>query len=174
MLRRSTPPSVLLLAVLLAGAPPALAAAPTSDADFLQQAARTEFNEAQMGQLAIERSSNRGVKKLGRMLIDDHAATGQEAAQLADPLQVSLPTNPTEEQQETYRSLSGLEDRAFDKAFVEAVIKSSRGAIDEYEAEAQSGDAEIAAYADEALPLLQRHLEMARMLRMRTTEHNTP
>jgi putative membrane protein len=174
MVRRSALPSALSFAVLLAGATPAPAAAPTSDGAFLQQAVHTESNEAQTGQLALERSSSGGVKKLGRMLIDDHAATGQEATRLADTLQVSLPINPTEDREATYRALSGLTGMAFDKAFVEAVIKSSRAAIDKYEAQAQSGDGAVAAYADKALPLLQRHLRMARMLKMRTTEHNTP
>jgi putative membrane protein len=171
--RRSTLPSALLLATLLAGATPALAAAPTSDVNFLQEAVHTESTEAQIGQLAVQKSSSDGVKKLGQMLIDDHASSGQEANRLANTMQVSL-TVPADDQEATYRALSGLSGDSFDEAFVDAVIKSNEEAIAKYEAQATSGDGEVAAYADKTLPLLERHLRMARMLKMRSTEHGTP
>jgi putative membrane protein len=90
-------------------------------------------------------------------------------------MQVSLPMNqPADDQEATYRSLSGLSGDAFDTAFISAVIENSEAAIAKYQAQAQSGDGEVAAYADKTLPLLERHLRMARMLKMRATEHGTP
>ncbi len=174
MVRRSASPSAVLLAALLAGATPALAASPTSDVSFLQDAVHTESTEAQIGQLAVQKSSSDGVRKLGQMLIDDHANSGQEATRLASTLQVSLTVNPSDDQEATYRALSGLSGASFDNAFVNAVIKSTNTAIDKYQAQAQSGDGAVATYADKTLPLLERHLQMARMLKMRATEHNTP
>lgn len=172
---RLASPSALVLAVLLAGSAPALATSPTTDANFLQQAVHAESTEAQIGQLAVQKSSSAGVKKLGQMLIEDHAASGQEATRLANTMQVSLPVNqPADDQEATYQSLSGLSGDTFDRAFINAVIESSQAAIARYEAQAQSGDGEVAAYADKTLPLLEKHLRMARMLKMRTTEHNTP
>jgi putative membrane protein len=174
LVRRSASPSALLIAALLVGAAPALAASPTSDANFLQQAVHTESTEVQIGQLAIQKSGSDGVKKLGQMLIDDHTSGGQEATRLANTMQVSLTTNQADDQEATYRSLSGLSGTSFDNAFINAVIKNSQAAIAKYEAQAQSGDGEVAAYANRTLPLLERHLDMARMLKMRTQEHNTP
>jgi putative membrane protein len=174
MVRRSASPSALVLAALLSGATPAWAASPTSDASFLQAAVHTESTEARIGQLAVQKSSGAGVKKLGQMLIEDHAATGQEATRLANTLQVSLTTGQADDQEATYRALSGLSGASFDNAFINAVIKSNQAAIERYEAQAQSGDGEVSTYAEKALPLLQRHLQMARMLKMRATEHNTP
>jgi len=174
IVRRSTSPSAILLAAVLAGATPALAASPTSDVNFLQEAVHTESTEAQIGQLAVQKSGSDGVKKLGQMLIEDHANSGQEATRLANTMQVSLTVNPADDQEATYRALSGLSGTSFDNAFVNAVIKSTTAAIDKYQAQAQSGDGEVAAYADKTLPLLGKHLQMARMLKMRSTEHNTP
>jgi len=174
MARQAASPSALLLAATLAGATPALAASPTSDANFLQQAVHTESAETQIGQLALQKGNSSGVKKLGQMLIDDHAASGQEATRLANTLQVSLPVDQGVDKEATYRALSGLSGTAFDNAFINAVIRNSQAAIENYEAQAQSGNAEVAAYANKTLPLLERHLQMARMLKMRTQEHNTP
>ena len=174
MLRRSVSPSAFVLAALLAGATPVFAASPTSDANFLQQAVHTESTEAQIGQLAVQKSGSDGVKKLGQMLIEDHASSGLQATRLANTLQVSLTTSSADDQEATYRALQGLSGTAFDNAFVSAVIKSNQAAIAEYEAQAKSGDGEVAAYADQTLPLLQKHLRMARMLKMLATEHNTP
>jgi putative membrane protein len=174
MVRRLASPSALVLAALLAGMTPAQAASPTSDAGFLQQAVHTETTEAQIGQLAVQKSSSAGVRKLGQMLIDDHAATGQQATRLANTLQVSLTMTPADDQEATYRSLSSLSGSSFDSAFINAVIKSNQAAIAQYDAQAKSGDGEVAAYARQTLPALERHLKMARMLKMRATEHNTP
>jgi putative membrane protein len=172
--RRPASPSALFLAALLAGAAPALAASPTTDATFLQQAVHTESAEAQIGQLAVQKSSNAGVRRLGQMLIEDHSSSGREATRLANTLQVSLPVGSSNDQEATYRALSGLSGTSFDNAFVNAVIENTQAAIADYEAQAQSGDGEVAAYADKTLPLLEKHLQMARMLKMRATEHNTP
>jgi putative membrane protein len=174
IVRRSASPSAVLLAALLAGATPALAASPTREATFLQEAVHTESIEAQIGQLAVQKSSSAGVKKLGQMLIADHANSGQEATRLANTMQVSLTVNPADDQEATYRSLSALSGTSFDNAFINAVIKSNQAAIAKYEAQAESGDGEVSAYADKTLPLLEKHLQMARMLKMRATEHNTP
>ena len=168
-------PSALLLATLLAGASPALAASPTSTESFLQDVVSTDSTEAQIGQLALQKSSSAGVKKLGQMLIDDHTAAGQEATRLANTRQVSLPVaEAATDQQATVQALSSLSGDAFDRAFINAVIQSSQAAIAKYEAQAQSGDGDVAAFATQTLPQLQSHLQMARMLKMRATEHNTP
>ena len=167
-------PSTLLLAALLAGAAPSFAASPTSDANFLQEVVRTDSTEVQIGQLALTKSSSAGVKKLGQMLIDDHAASGQEATRLANTLQVSLPVQQSVDQTATYQALSGLSGSAFDRAFIDAIIHSKQAAIADYEQQAASNDGEVAAFAGKALPNLQSQLSMARMLKMRLSEHNTP
>jgi putative membrane protein len=173
-LKMTASPSALLLAALLAGATPALAASPTTDANFIQQVVRTESTDAQLGQLAVEKADSAGVQKLGRMLIDDHAATGQEATRIANTLQVSLPVDQAIDEEATYRALSGLSGEKFDRAFVDAVIRRSQTAIADYEAQAASGDGEVAAFAEEQLPVLRSHLQMARMLKTRSTMGNTP
>jgi putative membrane protein len=173
-LMMTTSPAALLLAALLAGATPALAASPTTDANFIQEVVRTDTTEARLGQLAIEKSSSAGVQKLGRMLIDDHAATGQEATRIANTLQVSVPASNTVDQDATYGALSGLSGEDFDRAFIDAVIHRNQTAIADYEAQAASGNGEVAVFAEKQLPVLQSHLRMARMLKTRLTLHNTP
>lgn len=174
VVRRAASPSAILLAAVLVGATPALAASPVSDTDFLQQALHTESAETQIGQLAVEKGSSDGVRKLGQMLVEDHAATSQEASRLANTMQVSLTVSSAGDQEATYKSLQGLSGSGFDNAFINAVIKSSKSAIAQYEAQAEGGDGAVSAYADKTLPVLERHLRMARMLKMRTQEHNTP
>jgi len=174
MWARQFAPSALILAALAAGVSPALAAAPTSDATFLQETVRTDSTEFQIGQLAVQKSSSDGVKKLGQMLIDDHAAAGQEATRLANTLQVSLPVSDGVDQQDTYKALSGLSGASFDRAFIDAVIANHQAEIAKFEQQAASNDGDVATFAEQTLPTLESHLRMARMLKMRLTEHNTP
>jgi len=167
-------PLALLLAAPFAGAVPAFAASPNSPATFLQEVVRTDSTEVQIGQLALKKTSSAGVKKLGQMLIDDHATSGQEATRIANTMQVSLAVNESVDQAATYQALSGLSGSAFDRAFIDAIIHSKQAAIAEYEQQAASGEGEVAAFAGKTLPVLEGHLSMARMLKMRLSEHNTP
>jgi hypothetical protein len=93
LLTRTVSPSALMFAALMIGATPALAASPGTDATFMQEVVRTESIETRIGQLAVEKASSADVKKLGQMLIDDYAATGQESARIANTLQVSRPVD---------------------------------------------------------------------------------
>jgi putative membrane protein len=174
LLMRTVSPSALLFAALMIGATPTLAASPTTDANFIQEVVRTESIDAKIGQLAVEKASNADVKKLGQMLIDDRAATGQETTRIANTLQVSRPVDGAIDDDSTYRALSSLSGESFDRAFIESVITRSRAAIADYEAQAASGDGEVAAFAEKQLPVLERQLGMARMLKTRLTLHNTP
>jgi putative membrane protein len=166
--------SALVLAALIASATPALAAAPTTSANFLQEVVSTDRSETQIGRLAVLKSSSTGVQKLGEMLVDDHTAASKDAARVADTLQVALPDGTTNDQEDVYRALSSLSGSAFDAAFVNAVISSHQKAIAAFEQQATSSDPEVAAFAQQNLPKLQSHLRMAQMLKMRATEHNTP
>jgi putative membrane protein len=174
LLTRTVSPSALMFAALMIGATPALAASPGTDATFMQEVVRTESIETRIGQLAVEKASSADVKKLGQMLIDDYAATGQESARIANTLQVSRPVDDAIDEDSTYRALSGLSGETFDRAFIEAVIHRNRTAIANYEAQAASGSGEVAAFAEQQLPVLERHLGMARNLKTRLTLHNTP
>jgi putative membrane protein len=173
-LTRTVSPSALLLAVLMIGGTPALAASPTTDANFMQEVVHTESIEARIGRLAVEKASNADVKKLGQMLIDDQAATGSETTRIANTLQVSRPVDTALDQDSTYRALSSVSGETFDRAFIEAVIHRSRTAIADYEAQATSGGGEVSAFAAKQIPVLERHLRMARTLKTRMGMHNTP
>ena len=58
-----------------------------------------------------------------------------------------------------------LKGAAFDHHFTQAMVAGHQKAIAEYQKEANNGqNADIKAYANQALPTLQKHLEQARDL----------
>ena len=159
---------------VLFGASSAFAAAPTSTATFLQDAVSSDSAQVEMGQLALEKSGDAAVRKLGQMLIDDHSQAKQQAGTLANSLQVALPVATGSDAEAQVQALRALSGGSFDQAFVEAVIQTHRETIAKFQQEAMSGDSQVSALAQQALPALESQLRMAEILKMRATEHGTP
>jgi putative membrane protein len=80
-------------------------------------------------------------------------------------MNVDPPTKPSEEAQETYDRLAKLSGDKFDREFISVAVKDHKKDIEAYSKQAKSGDnKKVAEYADETLPILKKHLDMAQKL----------
>jgi putative membrane protein len=74
---------------------------------------------------------------------------------------MTLPTSVGAKNQATYDRLNKLSGAAFDKAYVEQMVKDHEMDVKEFERESQSGsDSAIKNFAAQTLPTLQEHLRM--------------
>jgi len=67
-------------------------------------------------------------------------------------------------EQAEYRHLAALSGGRFDKAFVKAMVKDHRKDIAEYEKEAKTSNSQASSYAEQSLPVLKKHLQLAESL----------
>ena len=138
----------------------------TEDIDFLLEAVRTDLAEVQMGELARQRAGDPAVREFGRKLAADHLHALQELEQILQPLDVTIPSEPTAEAQSHYAALSGLSGAEFDAAFLHMMIASHEEAIEEYGAQTHANpNKQLADFATRALPMLRDHLATAESLR---------
>ena len=144
---------------LLCSSGAALAAG--SNNAFLKNAIRGDIAETKAGELAQQKSENADVKSFGQMLTTDHHQHMVEASSLAQSKNVEVPTQPNQEQKAEYDKLSKLSGKAFDEAFLKGMVADHKKEIAKYEKEAQSGDADVAAFAKKTLPVLKTHLQTA-------------
>jgi putative membrane protein len=76
---------------------------------------------------------------------------------------LSIPVEPNAEQKQMYERLSKMSGAQFDKEFAQHMVDDHKQDIGKYQEEAKS-KGPLAAFAQETLPTLQKHLQTAESL----------
>jgi putative membrane protein len=151
----------LAAAALLAA--PALFAQQDAET-FLAEAAQSDMAEVDVGKLAEQKAQDEDIREYGGMLVSEHQAHVAKVRDLATDLSVTLPTEPTAMQKQTYERLSRLTGAEFDREFIAQMVNNHRMAIEKYQVQTRSDDPDVATLAKDTLPALERHLAMAQTL----------
>lgn len=144
-------------------APLALGANTKADA-FMQKAIEGNLAEIKVGQLAQQKGASEGVRHFGTVLEQDHSMANQQAMTAASSMGVTPPSQPSPKQQSEYQKLASLSGSQFDKAFVKAEVKDHKKDIAEYKKESKASNSPAANYAQQSLPTLKKHLQLAESL----------
>jgi len=96
-------------------------------------------------------------------MIEEHSHANDELKAIATRKSIALPQDINSDQQGTMDRLSKLAGADFDKAYMAEMVKDHEADAKEFENQAKKGgDADIKAFAAKTLPMVQRHLQMAR------------
>ena len=137
-----------------AGSKPSMA-----DTHFAKEAAAGGMAEVKMGQLAQEKASSDDVKAFGKRMVEDHSKAGDKLKSVASGENITLPDDISAKDKMTYNHLSKLSGAAFDKAYVNDMVKDHEADVTAFKKEAASGkDDAIKSFASDTLPTLQDHL----------------
>jgi putative membrane protein len=153
----------LIMSVVLILAGSSTQALAKSDTAFLTDAIQGNLAEISMGQLAQKNGGSDRVRSFGQMLVEDHSTANEKAKSLAQAQGVTLPTAPKPEAKTEFERLSKLNGDNFDKEFAKHMVADHKKDIAEFEAQAKGGD-EVASFAKDTLPTLQKHLQTAQSL----------
>ena len=152
----------VIVATALAVWAPAVSAQEMTDQQFVAVAAAGGLAEVELGRLATGRAARGSVQQFGRRMVLDHGAMNAELAQLAQRKGMSLPVALDDAHQQTKERLARLSGHDFDRAYMQEMVADHTKDIAHFE-QAQGGiDPDLRAFAAEALPVLRRHLELAR------------
>ena len=147
----------------------------SSDKKFMTEAAQGGLAEVQLGQLASQRGSSDAVKQYGQHMVDDHTPVNDQLKQLAIQKGVTLPTTIGRKNQQVKQRLSKLSGTNFDRQYLNQMLQDHEKDVAAFKSEAQKGqDPDVKAFAAQALPTLQEHLEQVRSLVNSGTPTSTP
>lgn len=133
-----------------------------TDQKFLKEAAQGGQAEVQMGRLAAQKGQSQAVRQLGQKLVQDHSKANQELKLLAAQKNITLPSDIGTENESAIAHLKSLEAAEFDQAFIKHAVEDHQKDIQKFQtASQQTADADVKAFAQKELPLLQQHLKMA-------------
>ena len=135
-----------------------------SDAPFAVKAAQGNMAEVALGQLAIQKSQNDDVKKFGQRMVDDHQKAQQDLEGIASKNNLTLPKTMNAQQKAEQRRLEKLSGAAFDRAYMQMMVKDHTKDVAEFEKEANSStaNADLRDYASRTYPTLDDHLTNAK------------
>jgi putative membrane protein len=134
---------------------------PSADHHFVMDAATGGMAEVELGKLAADKATNADVKKFGQRMADDHGKANDELKSLAQSKQITLPNAVDAKHQATIDRLSKLSGEAFDRAYVQEMLKDHQKDVAAFRTESKSGkDPEVKAWAGKTLPTLEEHLKL--------------
>src|SRR5262249_7171407 len=134
-----------------------------ADKKFVEKAAKGGMAEVELRQLATPKASSDDVKKFGHRMVDDHSKANEELKQVAGAKGIDLPKSLNAKEQATKDRLSKLSGDAFDRAYMQDMVKDHIKDVAEFQHESKSGkDSDIRNFASQTLPTLQEHLNQAK------------
>jgi putative membrane protein len=132
------------------------------DAEFLVKAAEINLEEIKLGKLAQQRSVNKDVKDLGKMMETDHDKAFGELSELALKKMITIPHENTDKINDAYDKFNKMNAKDFDKKYCDEMVDGHQNAISLFDkASTDSSDPDIKSWAAEMLPKLHEHLDHA-------------
>jgi len=134
----------------------------TADEHFIMDAARGGMAEGELGKLAGDKGAKPDGKQFGKKMADDHGKANDELKSLAQSKNITLPTDIAAKDKAEHDRLSKLSGEAFDRAYMQMMVKDHQKDVNEFRQESRAGhDPEVKAWASKTLPTLEEHLKTA-------------
>lgn len=135
---------------------------------FANAAAASDAFEIETSKLALANGSSASVKSYARKMIDAHTASTAKLKTTAAGMAPAMTPNPAldAEQQQKLDQLRTLNGAAFDRAYAADQAAGHQRTLDTLKAYAATGDApQLKAFANELIPIVTAHLNMAKGLK---------
>ena len=129
----------------------------TADPQFMKQAAQDSMAKIHLAYLALQNAQNEQVKAYARQILSAYSKAQSGLFYIANQQFVVLPNTLDAKNSSTFEALSQLQGAAFDKAYMETMLKTDQSAASRYKQEAAKGDT----WASHTLPTLESNLKAA-------------
>ena len=127
-------------------------------------AAQGDGSEVLLGHQIERRGGSPRVRAFGAMLVRDHTKGLQEVDMLVRRMHLTVPHTIAIEARTEDLKLRKLSGHAFDEEVKRYMVSDHERDISDFESQAKGSDRMTAQFASNSLPVLHRHLDMARSL----------
>jgi putative membrane protein len=135
------------------------------DANFVKKVADANMTEIQLAKIALDNSEKQDVKDFANRMIADHGKAQDELKSIAEKMNVPIPEKVSAQHQQTIDRLSKLKGEAFDKAYAKAMVDDHTKVVAMFEkTEGKLQNPDLKKFAQDTLPTLKEHLELAKKL----------
>ena len=137
-----------------------------TDQQFVNLAAQTDMVEINLGKLAQDSASSQAVKDYAQMLITDHSKDFNQLYDLAHQTSLTRPDAiDAEHNKAMIDPFQKLKGAAFDHRYIQEMIAGHTKALAVYKKEAADAqNPAVKSYAENTIPVLEKHLDGAKEL----------
>jgi putative membrane protein len=138
------------------------------DQHFVNEAALGGKMEIELGTLAEKNGSNAEVKQFGQQMVTDHTRLNNELGDTAKKIGLQVPAELDSKQQAEISSLSKLSGKEFDARYSALMVKDHTDDLAAFQkAGAATQNEDLKKAIGDAVPVIQHHLEMAKMIQQK-------
>lgn len=132
---------------------------------FARKAAMGNLAEVEMGRLALKNATHEDVRQFAQKMIDDHTQANKDLQDAVQSKNITLPSDLDEKNKETINKLSKSQGEQFDRRYITHMVNDHEQDVKQYQKAAENlKDAELKAYAQKTLPVLQNHEKVAKAI----------
>ena len=140
-------------------------AGPAMDKAFVKKALEGNLAEVQMGQLALQKSSDDQVKQFAQRMVDDHGKMLDQLKPAAQAMGVKVPDGPSKGTMKSMDKMKGLSGDAFDQAYIKDMVKDHKKDSSEFKQEVQSTqNPQLKQLVTEASQTIDSHLQQIQQM----------
>jgi len=133
------------------------------DTNFITEAAQGGLMEVELGKVAAKKGSAKGVKDFGQRMQKDHSKANAALKKIAANKGVKVPAALEGKHKSTVERLSKLSGAEFDREYMQTMVDDHKEDVEKFERQTDKGDdPDVKRFAGEQLPILKKHLELAR------------
>lgn len=132
--------------------------------DFTKKAYKGNMMEIQLGQIAQKKASKKEVKQFAEMVVKDHKAANEKLKNIAKQKNIKLADSLGAEMKEHKTMLEKKSGAAFDKAYMDMMVKDHTKSIKLYESAINdlNNEQALSQYATQALETIEMHQKRAK------------
>lgn len=169
LLRFATVPAACLLVatglIIVRASASSSSSATDTDKKFVTEALKGGMAEVSLGQLAAQKGASEDVKAFGQKMVTDHSRLGDRMKVVAGDIGVSAPDMTTLGDTAEKAKLEVLSGKAFDDAYINAMVKAHEDDLKAFQQEEADGTSpEVKHAAREGAAMIQSHLDMIRKI----------
>jgi putative membrane protein len=133
----------------------------SADAVFAKKASAGGLTEVELGKIAQQNGDSQDVKDFGAQMVTDHSKINDNLQAVATKDSLMIADKPNEEQQALIDKLNKETGKAFDTAYIHAMLKAHIGDKAAFAMEASGGNnADLKQFASDSLTVIKQHLGM--------------
>ncbi len=134
--------------------------------EFIHEASKTGLMELELSKLAVQKATNPKVQKFAKMMVKDYTKITEKLKKLADLKKMTLPAALPAADQQHLAELQKMDVEAFEKHYIDMIVKNQIKTLDLYKGAATSGDSPLQNFAKGVLKTLEWDYKQA------TSVHN--
>ena len=135
------------------------------DQDFVNNAAKGNRAEVQLGKLVAAKTKDASVKQFAQMMVKDHTNALNKLQQVAQSKNITLPDGIPDDAQALQSKLSRDTGKQLDKDYMDGMVQDHEKDVQEFQQATNTlKDPDIKNWAATTLPTLQKHLDKAQQV----------